>query len=117
MTTQSKVIFITGTSRGIGKALADELKNQGHIVYGCSRSGDENDDRHLKFDVTDYDDSVAAVEQIVSKEGRLDAVVNNVAYHLLGASEETSIDEIRAQFEVNFFGALNVGFWGHSVIM
>ncbi|WDE08536.1 SDR family oxidoreductase [Thalassomonas viridans] len=108
MTNKPKVILVTGTSRGIGKASADKLTQQGHIVYGCSRYQEGLTDRHLQLDVTDYEACLAAINRIVSVEGRIDAIVNNVGYHLMGASEETSIEEIRDQFEVNFFGSLNV---------
>ena len=108
MTEERKIVLITGTSRGIGKATAEHLKAKGYIVYGSSRSIDDVGDRHLQLEVTDPASCQAAVDLVVEREGRLDVLVNNVAHHLVGAHEETSLDEIHEQFDVNFFGAVNM---------
>ncbi len=62
----------------------------------------------LAMDVTDDASVRGAVEQVLAREGRLDIVVNNAGVAIGGAVEDTSIEEARAQFEVNFFGALRV---------
>ena len=62
----------------------------------------------VELDVTDDDSVAGAVQQIVDREGRLDVVVNNAGYVLWGPIEETPIEEIRREFDVNVFGALRV---------
>ncbi len=61
-----------------------------------------------QLDVTGDNSVKAAVEQIVSEKGRIDVIVNNAGYGLFGAFEDLSVDEIKAQFETNFFGVLRV---------
>lgn len=103
-----KVVLITGTSRGIGKATAEYLRNQGHIVYGSSRGEADRSINQLQLEITDYESCKKAVEEVVKHEGRLDVLVNNAAYELVGAHEELTVEEIRDQVEVNFFGALHM---------
>jgi NAD(P)-dependent dehydrogenase (short-subunit alcohol dehydrogenase family) len=99
------VILVTGTSRGLGAALRTGLIENGHIVVGSSRSG-SNDD--LKLDVTDEASANAAVDAVVARHGRLDVLVNNAGSHLHGAAIETTSAELRAQMELNFFGAVHM---------
>jgi len=101
------IIFITGTSRGLGLHLKQWLLARGHTVIGCSRApaSGSND---LAVDVTDPTACRRAVETIITAHGRLDAVINNAGYHLLGAATETTPEELRAQLELNFFGCVNV---------
>jgi NAD(P)-dependent dehydrogenase (short-subunit alcohol dehydrogenase family) len=103
-----KVILITGTSRGIGKATAEYLKSKGYIVYGSSRGVANISINQLQLEVTDFESCKNAVEEVVKKEGRLDVLINSAAYELVGAHEEYTVEEIRAQVEVNFFGALHM---------
>ena len=103
-----KIILITGTSRGLGATLLEHLRAQGHIVYGSSRSPQGDDPRTLAIEVTDPDACLAAVAQIVRDRGRLDALINNAGGHLLGAAMETTHAELRAQLELNFFGAVHM---------
>ncbi len=106
----SQVILITGASSGIGQACAERLAEQGHRVYGTSRRSQPENDRYtmLVVDVTDADSIHAAVEEIRQREGRLDVVVNNAGIGYGGSVEDTSIDEVKASFETNFFGALRI---------
>ena len=62
----------------------------------------------IQLDVIDDSSVKAAVEKIVSEKGRIDILVNNAGYGLFGAFEDLSLDEIKAQFETNFFGAVRV---------
>jgi NAD(P)-dependent dehydrogenase (short-subunit alcohol dehydrogenase family) len=103
-----KVILITGTSRGIGKATAEYLKAKGYTVYGSSRGAANMSINQLQLEVTDFESCKSAVEEVVKREGQLDVLINNAAYELVGAHEEMTVEEIRNQVEVNFFGALHM---------
>jgi NAD(P)-dependent dehydrogenase (short-subunit alcohol dehydrogenase family) len=108
------VWFITGISRGFGRALAIELLDRGHTVVGTTRDGTsdlgpgEGTLHTVALDVTDAFQARTAIERAVELAGRIDVVVNNAGYGLLGAVEETSEQAARDVFEVNFFGALHV---------
>ncbi|MGW1450196.1 SDR family NAD(P)-dependent oxidoreductase [Micromonospora sp. NPDC002411] len=109
--------FITGASRGLGRAFANAALDRGDQVVAASRSIAQSDfdERHadrllaLPLDVTDRAAVVAAVDTAVAHVGRLDIVVNNAGTMSMGMVEEFTEAEARAQFEVNFFGALWVG--------
>lgn len=101
------IILVSGTSRGLGAHLVADLTARGHIVYGSSRSGGD-DARHLRLDVTEPEACRQAVATVVEREGRLDAIINNAGSHLLGAAMETTHEELRAQLELNFHGAVHL---------
>jgi NAD(P)-dependent dehydrogenase (short-subunit alcohol dehydrogenase family) len=106
-----KTVLVTGVSSGIGKAIATELARQGFRVFGSSRSGAAVDGLNVEMIAMDVDRDVsvaAGVASVIARAGRLDAVVNNAGWALMGPVEETSIDEARAQFETNFFGVFRV---------
>jgi NAD(P)-dependent dehydrogenase (short-subunit alcohol dehydrogenase family) len=111
--TSSKVVLVTGASTGIGQCCAQHLATRGYRVFGTSRkpadaTGKPSGVEMIAMDV-DKDESVAAgVRAVLDKAGRIDAVVNNAGWGLMGAVEDTSIDEARAQLETNFFGVLRV---------
>jgi NAD(P)-dependent dehydrogenase (short-subunit alcohol dehydrogenase family) len=113
----SKVWFITGASSGLGRALAEEVLAQGDRVIATARktSGLRNlvekysdAARALTLDVTNLDDVQDSVAQAIKEFGRIDVVVNNAGYGLVGAIEEPSDEQIRQLFETNVFGVLNV---------
>ena len=112
MSDNSKVILITGTSSGIGKASAENLVNQGHIVYGTSRYPGSypkpNDYKILQMDVTEVDSVQNAVNQIIKTEGKIDVLINNAGFGIAGAIEHTSIGKAKEQFETNFFGTVRL---------
>lgn len=101
------VVLISGTSRGLGAHLAAALRERGHTVYGSSRAGGPAADT-LALDVTDPASCDRAVAAVLERAGRLDAVINNAGSHLLGAAIETSHEELRAQLDLNFLGAVNL---------
>jgi NAD(P)-dependent dehydrogenase (short-subunit alcohol dehydrogenase family) len=107
--TSDKVVLVTGASSGIGRACAEYLAGRGYRVYGASRSATSGSQvQSLSMDVTNDASVRVAVEQVFAREGRIDIVVNNAGVAIAGAVEDTSIEEARAQFDVNFFGVLRV---------
>jgi NAD(P)-dependent dehydrogenase (short-subunit alcohol dehydrogenase family) len=111
----SKVWFITGTSRGFGRQFATAALERGDRVVATARNVDTLKDLvdtygesvlTLALDVADRSAVGAAVASAYDRFGRLDVVVNNAGYGLFGAVEELTEDEVRAQMEANFFGAL-----------
>ncbi|OZA58822.1 MAG: hypothetical protein B7X75_04730 [Sphingobacteriales bacterium 39-40-5] len=107
--------LITGVSGGLGRALAKEAAMQGETVYGTLRKPEQISAFNelvpgktfgLQLDVNHHNEIKTVIEQIVSKSGRLDVLVNNAGYGLLGAIEELNMDEARMQMETNFFAVL-----------
>ncbi|MBS1894830.1 MAG: SDR family NAD(P)-dependent oxidoreductase [Actinobacteria bacterium] len=107
-----RVWLITGASRGIGRALVDRLLRRGDaIVAGYREVGPVAPKRGfvpVRLDVTDPGDCAAAVATAVDTFGRLDVVANVAGVGLVGAIEETTAEQARALFEVNFWGVANV---------
>ena len=112
MSDNSKVILITGTSSGIGKASAEYLAKQGHTVFGTSRYPGSypkpNDFTMLQMDITDEITIANAITKIIETEGHLDVLINNAGYGIAGTIEDTSIDKAREQFDNLFFGTVRV---------
>lgn len=113
---QQKVWFITGASKGFGHIWAAAALARGDRVAATARNTDALKDLvdtygdavlPIQLDVTDRQADIDAIAHTRDRFGRLDVVVNNAGYGQFGAVEELSEDEIRAQFETNFFGA----FW------
>lgn len=111
-TPMPKVVFITGASSGIGKAIALHLHDKGYTVFGTSRNPHSYKDSVpfslLQLDVTKPETIKEAVSQIISQAGQLDVLVNNAGVGITGPIEETPTDEIRSAFETNFYGPLHV---------
>lgn len=117
MPTNTATWFITGTSSGYGLALARYAIDRGYNVVATARSvaklatlAASAPDRVLvqKLDVTLPDDAATAVEAAITRFGRIDVLINNAGYGVIGAVEETPEVEFRAQMDTNFFGALSV---------
>lgn len=109
----SSVVLITGASSGIGLACARYLADRGFTVYGTSRHpekvrGQTETWTLLPLDIRDDQSVKNCVGTILSREEHLDAVVNNAGFGIAGAVEETSLEEAKEQFEVNFFGILRI---------
>ena len=112
-----KVWFITGASRGFGRIWAEAALRRGDRVAASARNPASLADLKkgygdavlpLALDVTDSEQVTEVVEQAHRHFGRLDVVLNNAGYALVGAVEEAAEVAIRAEFETNFFGALHV---------
>ncbi|MEL6442692.1 MAG: oxidoreductase [Bacteroidota bacterium] len=107
---RTQVVLITGASSGIGKATAERLLADGHIVYVAARRVEkmqgltDQGATALAMDVTKTEDAERVVAQIIAEQGRIDALFNNAGFGLYGAVEDTAIDDARYQFEVNLFG-------------
>ena len=107
----SKVVLITGASSGIGKSIATFLKSKGYIVYGTSRNPKNVEDftfELIALDVLKVATIDNAVDFIIEKEGRLDVLVNNAGMGITGPVEDTPTEEMRAVFNTNLFGAIDV---------
>jgi NAD(P)-dependent dehydrogenase (short-subunit alcohol dehydrogenase family) len=105
-----RVWFITGASSGFGQAIAAAALDRGDRVVATARRADAlehlDGERVLPvaLDVTRPEDREAAVRQAVERFGRIDVLVNNAGRTQVGAVEETTDDELRALFELHFFG-------------
>ena len=107
----SKIVLITGASSGIGKSTAEFLAAKNYTVYGTGRNPKSNpDDSYslIPLDVTKLDSIEKAINHIITKEGRIDVLVNNAGMGITGPIEDTPTDEMRKVFETNFFGAIDV---------
>lgn len=104
------VVLITGASSGFGQLLTRALRGRGHTVFGTSRypSLVAADEPLLALDVRDDASVAACVRQVEAAAGPVDVLVNNAGYVHEGPFEELSIDELRAIFETNFFGAVRM---------
>jgi NAD(P)-dependent dehydrogenase (short-subunit alcohol dehydrogenase family) len=103
------VVLVTGASSGIGRTCADHLAARGFRVYGAARRPIEGAPfETVAMDVTDDASVARAIAHIVEREGRIDALVNNAGFAILGAIEDTSVEEAKEQLETNFFGVLRV---------
>ncbi|WP_298883537.1 SDR family oxidoreductase [uncultured Polaribacter sp.] len=107
----SKVVLITGASSGIGKSVATFLSEKGYKVYGTSRNPKNIENfsfELIALDVLKVETINAAVKLIIEKEGKLDVLVNNAGMGITGPIEDTPTDEMRAVFNTNLFGAIDV---------
>ncbi len=112
MQQSKKVVLITGGSSGIGKAIGVYLSNKEYIVYGTTRN--TSNYTHFNFfelidlDVTKSKTIQSAIKKIISKEGKIDVLINNAGVGITGAVEEIPDEEIIKHFETNYFGAIRV---------
>ena len=106
----SKAVLVTGCSTGIGRATAEHLVTRGWRVYATARKVDAIRDlggrgcKLLALDVCDEASIRTAVAAIESAEGAIGVLINNAGYGQEGPVEEVPMEEIRRQFETNFFG-------------
>jgi NAD(P)-dependent dehydrogenase (short-subunit alcohol dehydrogenase family) len=113
----SKVWFITGSSRGLGRALTEVVLEAGHLVVATARKPEQLADlsnthgdrvRIIRLDVTSPEAVQKAVVAAKEAFGRIDVVVNNAGYGFIGAFEEMTADEFKSQIDTNFWGVVHV---------
>ncbi|MBO7369280.1 MAG: SDR family oxidoreductase [Clostridia bacterium] len=99
----TKVIIVTGASKGIGRATATALIKAGHVVYGLSRTEPEGDYgfNYMPLDVTDHAALERTYREIYEKEGAIDCVINNAGWGIAGAVEETDDEAVKKIFDIN----------------
>ncbi|MFT3828378.1 MAG: SDR family oxidoreductase [Opitutaceae bacterium] len=103
----SRVLLLTGTSRGIGRGLAEHFLRQGDIVCGCSRGPATLKHRryaHWEIDVADEAAVVAMVRAVGRRHGRIDALVNNAGIAAMNHALLTPAETARGIFATNFHG-------------
>jgi len=112
-----KTWFITGTSRGFGRIWAEAALQRGDKVAATARTlnsiaalKEQYGDNvlTLALDVTNTEQVKASVEQAYAHFGRLDIVLNNAGYSLVGTIEEATADEVKAMYDTNIFGTVAV---------
>lgn len=114
MTETQKTALVTGASSGIGKATALELVAQGYTVYAAARRTEKIAEslvmglEPIFLDVTSEESVDKVIAQIMDETGRIDVLVNNAGYGLIGTVEEVTMAEAREQFEVNLFGLMSL---------
>ncbi|WP_327115969.1 oxidoreductase [Streptomyces sp. NBC_01341] len=113
----SRVFLITGVSTGLGRAFAQEALAAGHRVVGTVRKPGQIPEFEalapgratgMLLDVTDDDEVTAVVRRIEQEVGPVDVLVSNAGYGVEGTVEESSLEDLRSQFDVNVFGTVAV---------
>lgn len=105
-----KIIVITGGTSGIGLSTLNCFVKNGYKVYELSRreKGENTSAVHISTDVTKEEQVRNAINFILEKEGKIHLLINNAGYGISGAIEFTSAEKAKQQFDVNFFGMVNV---------
>ena len=120
MIDNEKVALVTGSSRGIGFVTSTILARNGFLTYESMRNLDKEKEirlvvdkekiplKTIQLDVTDSNSVHNAIKSIMEQSGRIDVLVNNAGYGLVGPFEELSMEEIKQQYETNLFGVIRV---------
>ena len=112
-----KIILITGVSSGFGRAFAEAALREGYTVIGTVRNEDARKEfetiepkraKSLILDVTNFAAIAPSISKIEHEIGPVDVLVNNAGYGHEGILEESSLEDLRRQFEVNVFGAVSM---------
>jgi len=117
---QQQIALVTGSSSGIGFETSLRFAQNGIYTYASMRNLSKSDEilgyarkdnlplKILRLDVADEESISEAIDKIISEKGRIDIVVNNAGYSLLGPLEQLHINEIKEEFETNFFGIIKL---------
>lgn len=120
MSDNQRVAIVTGSSSGIGLDTSITLAQNGFLTYATMRNLDKSSIietaaekekipiKVVELDVTDDRSVNDAIQRIVSEIGKIDVLVNNAGYGLVGAFEDLSMEEIKSQYETNVFGLMRV---------
>lgn len=118
MLTMEKVAIVTGSSSGIGFETALALATNGYYTYATMRDTRKGNKileiakkenlkvEVLALDVDKKDTITGSINKIISDKKRIDVLVNNAGYGLFGCLEDLSIEDLKSQFETNFFGLI-----------
>lgn len=113
--TMAKTILITGASSGFGKETAKLFQKNGWNVIATMRSPEKEEELNglenilvTKLDVQDADSINNAIEEGITKFGKIDVLLNNAGYGLMGVFESATKEQIQNQYAVNVFGLMNV---------
>jgi NAD(P)-dependent dehydrogenase (short-subunit alcohol dehydrogenase family) len=113
----SKIWFITGSSRGLGRSLTEAVLKSGDKVAATARNTQLLDDLvaqypdailPLTLDVTDYKEVHNAVAHAVEHFGRIDVLVNNAGFGIVGAAEAYTDEQVRSQLETNLYAPIEI---------
>jgi len=113
----SKVWFITGSSRGLGRSLTEAVPANGDKVAATARNPEQLKDfvekypdqiYPLKLDVTSKEQVVTAVENTIRHFGRIDVLVNNAGFGIIGAAEAYTDEQVRSQLETNLYAPIEI---------
>jgi NAD(P)-dependent dehydrogenase (short-subunit alcohol dehydrogenase family) len=117
MTNDSRVWFITGSSRGLGRAITRGVLEAGHRVAATARRPSDLDEiasqygdrvKAVPLDVTDPEQAARAVKAAVDTFGRIDVLVNNAGYADTDSAEDMPLEDFRRQIDTNFYGVVYV---------
>ena len=115
-----KVALVTGSSSGIGLETVLSLARDGYHTFASMRNtGKAGELEHaakkenlpieiIELDVDKEESIISAIKKVVTKNGRLDVLVNNAGYGQFGCTEDLTIDDFRKQFETNFFSIVRI---------
>ncbi|MGN7987692.1 oxidoreductase [Pedobacter sp. 22226] len=112
-----KVWFITGSSRGLGRSLTAQVLAKGDLVAATARNTEALNDFVEKYpgqvlpvtlDVTDYDQVHLAVEAAIEHFGKIDVLVNNAGFGIIGAAESFTAEQVRSQLETNLYAPIEI---------
>ena len=115
--TTPQTVFLTGSSRGLGRRIAVAILEAGHRLVATARKPAQLDDLVRRYgdrilavalDVTDFEQARAAVGIGIARFGRLDVVINNAGFANIGSVEDMPMAAIDSQFRTNFFGSVHV---------
>ena len=113
----AKVWFITGSSRGLGRILTEAVLEAGGLVAATARNPEQLRNLEAKYpgsvctlelDVTNNAQISKAIQQTIERFGRIDVLVNNAGFGIIGAAEAYSEEEVRRQLEINLYGPIAI---------
>jgi NAD(P)-dependent dehydrogenase (short-subunit alcohol dehydrogenase family) len=117
---KNKVALVTGSTTGIGYETAIHLAKNGFLTYATVRNLQKSKEIQeiaeaerlpldvIQLDVTNDESIAMAINRVISESGRIDVLVNNAGYGLIGSVEDMSIEELKAQYGTNVFGVFRV---------